>query len=413
MDTTPIFNHSDGGSKHSGYQGIASTHSKKDQEEHEDLNDLLDLGLDLDFETAYQIFSDLNDLGIGDHSSFHTDYESSFNFPSKTGGVNHLRRLTQIPSMLSEALDHNYRIPSPTTADPNTVPPQRPELRQTPSFNSLHGIQLPQPREPAINNSPVALPHRTQPLHPDAMAMAAPTFASLGDHNTTFPHLGTLPALRPQTIYSQNANYIPGGELLSTFESTAIEHFLDTLITNEPINDVNIVETENKTKQPIESSEQPTTPSVRSNSSSIIPEPQTESNDKIWTRNAEKVSVEDNNDASIKDNTSQNDSHLVDIDYIPSKIDIPDIRIDDSDIPPEAEKDPALLKKWKHVQVEKIRRDQTKILFNELVGLLRDGIDGHGKRVPKYLLLSGIVKDIKGLVSANRELEQIFQNMGG
>ena len=412
MDTTPIFNHSDGGSRHSSYQGIAHTHSKRNQGEHEDLNDLLDLGLDLDFETAYQIFSNSNDLGVGDHSSFHTDYESSFSFPSKSGGVNYSRHLAQIPSMLPEALDHNYHVLSSTTTDPNTVQSQRPELHQTSSFNSLHGIQLPQPREPAMNNASVSLPHRTQTLHYDTTATAAPSSASLEVHHTTFPHLGTLPVPRPQTIYNQNTNYVPGGELLSTFESTAIEHFLDTLITNEPINDINIVDTGNKTKQHRGCSEQPTTLSVRGISSSMIPEPQIGSEDKIRARDTEKVSVEDNGDTTVKD-VSRSESHLVDIDYIPPKIDIPDIRIDESDIPPEAEKDPALLKKWKHVQVEKIRRDQTKILFNELVGLLRDGIDGHGKRVPKYLLLSGIVKDIKGLVSANRELEQIFQNMGG
>lgn len=104
----------------------------------------------------------------------------------------------------------------------------------------------------------------------------------------------------------------------------------------------------------------------------------------------------------------------------PPTVEIPEITIADSDIPVEIRNDSGKVKKWKHVEIERIRRNQIKKTFDQLIGMTRYP-RGHGcnkivkpsgdKRVPKHTLLNYIVEDIRSILQANEKLEAVLKDI--
>lgn len=111
---------------------------------------------------------------------------------------------------------------------------------------------------------------------------------------------------------------------------------------------------------------------------------------------------------------------------------IPIVNIPDEIIPKEVKKDSAELRKWKHVYLEKQRRNTFKKEYDALIEMIRyprpewstlsknipkiEKVISHeyklpkkeGRRVPKHTLLNYIIEDIQLLLLANEELEQLY-----
>ncbi|AJV02770.1 CPA_1a_G0009900.mRNA.1.CDS.1 [Saccharomyces cerevisiae] len=96
--------------------------------------------------------------------------------------------------------------------------------------------------------------------------------------------------------------------------------------------------------------------------------------------------------------------------YNPPPFSVPEIRIPDSDIPANIEDDPVKVRKWKHVQMEKIRRINTKEAFERLIKSVRTPPKENGKRIPKHILLTCVMNDIKSIRSANEALQHILDD---
>lgn len=149
-------------------------------------------------------------------------------------------------------------------------------------------------------------------------------------------------------------------QLLSVYESNAIEHFLDSLVSQNNV---------------------------------------TGWDEQGWGREALSPPLED-------------------FSYHPPPVEIPEITLADSDIPPEIQDNPSKVKKWKHVEIERIRRNQIKKTFDQLIGMTRYP-RGHGhrvgkpssdKRIPKHTLLNFIVEDIRLILRANESLESLLRD---
>ncbi|SCV04420.1 LAMI_0H15984g1_1 [Lachancea mirantina] len=120
--------------------------------------------------------------------------------------------------------------------------------------------------------------------------------------------------------------------------------------------------------------------------------------------------------------------------YNPPAYSFPEFTVLDSEVPSDIKNNHEKVRKWKHVQLEKKRRNAIKEGFDTLTGLLRfprvsaeqsnqqgrksddrnkensketRSRNAREKRTPKYVLLSFIVEDIKLLEEANRELMEI------
>ncbi|SJM84096.1 uncharacterized protein ZBIST_1456 [Zygosaccharomyces bailii] len=114
-------------------------------------------------------------------------------------------------------------------------------------------------------------------------------------------------------------------------------------------------------------------------------------------------------------------SNSEDYSYHPPPVEIPEITLTDSDIPGEIRNNPRMVKKWKHVEIERIRRNQIKKTFDQLIGMTRYP-RGHGKtvgkphgdkRIPKHTLLNFIVEDIRLILQANQRLELLLRGSNG
>lgn len=236
--------------------------------------------------------------------------------------------------------------------------------------------------------------------------------------DNVFAHTGDLLNFKHTSVI--------GNELLSTLESSAIENFLDNLISgdgtdrkefsNQPPqeghfeqatqihNEINIQHNVTINSDPHFNhnniSHHPVQPSLHQTHQSHGP-PMTHSLPTV----EEKVSTLEfiNPPPEITKNMHNDE-------YNPPDLIFPDIRIEDDDIPPNVAQDIKLLKKWKHVEIEKLRRNHTKKMFDELTNMVRSTSEKKGKRVPKHLLLSNVVKDIRELMAVNQQLEQILHN---
>lgn len=177
------------------------------------------------------------------------------------------------------------------------------------------------------------------------------------------------------TGHSGDEQTLAKADLLSRYESSAIEHFLDSLIfQGNDIDASNIPEQHNKT-----------------------------------------VSM-----AELKvAKTTKPDPSSLDV-YVPPTVTIPQLSIREEDIPADIMQDPTRLRKWKHVESERLRRTSTKKIFDDLIAMTRYPRIGEtkitkpqtDKRVPKYTLLGFILEDLKMLLRANEELEDMLRKGG-
>ncbi|SCU90277.1 LADA_0F02960g1_1 [Lachancea dasiensis] len=125
--------------------------------------------------------------------------------------------------------------------------------------------------------------------------------------------------------------------------------------------------------------------------------------------------------------------------YQPAAIKSPDIVILDSEIPTDIRGDAAKCKRWKHVALEKKRRNAIKDYFDDLVKLIQfprsaideaqsfylinEKADAEGpakkkskdgklseKRIPKHVLLNYLLQDMDVLLTANQRMEAMLQS---
>lgn len=165
--------------------------------------------------------------------------------------------------------------------------------------------------------------------------------------------------------------------LLSRYESSAIEHFLDSLVFQDDAS---------------------TIPHQHNSTVSMA--------DLNVTKETEKE--------ESKYSTEVVSSLEV---YVPPVVEVPQLSIKDEDIPSDVLQDPARLRKWKHVESERLRRNSTKKIFDDLVAMTRYPRIGESKivkpqadkRVPKHTLLNYILEDLKMLLHANEELESLLR----
>ncbi|SCU86122.1 LANO_0C06810g1_1 [Lachancea nothofagi CBS 11611] len=126
------------------------------------------------------------------------------------------------------------------------------------------------------------------------------------------------------------------------------------------------------------------------------------------------------------------------VNYKPAQIKSPEITILDSEVPLDVRGDPAKRKKWKHVALEKKRRNAIKEFFDDLVELVQFprsvvqeaqkfhpvnwGLDVEhaggkkmkggkptDKRIPKHVLLNYLIEDMDVILRANRSLEAMLE----
>lgn len=222
-----------------------------------------------------------------------------------------------------------------------------------------------------------------QSEHEGTAEVSIPRIQSMHNAPSQVPYS----VLNAQKVHHNHVSTRP--ELLSTYESNAIEHFLDSLI---------------------------------SQNNSAAPKNQEE------TINMAELEIPDSSRGKeFIDQSSKNGkesvcptpfSYSLDA-YNPPIVEIPDISISDSEIPPTILSNPSQLKKWKHVEVERLRRNNTKRTFDELISMTRYPRGQNGKvskpatekRIPKHTLLNFIVEDMKSILQANEQLE-ILLNEG-
>ncbi|CCF56835.1 hypothetical protein KAFR_0B05400 [Kazachstania africana CBS 2517] len=301
-----------------------------------DLHDMFDLNTEIDFETAYQMLSNIENASpnyddkhlnfVSTRSHLHNDMSNMFDYPH-----GHLQGHFQEPQ------EQHHQ-------DSQLV-----HQRNGHYYNHRH----------QHNGHGHDYNHKHQlPLQHDLTSM-----------HSTAPY----------------ANGIAGDELLSTFETNAIEHFLDTLITNDKLDKQNS--------------------NSDSLNSTFVTNDVTRSPKKRQSQKAIATLVKE-----IPVHNEETPTHFEEK-YNPGTLLIPEIKIDDSKIPVEIMNDMNKVKKWKHVQVEKIRRNLSRDAFDELIALLsnRSTITVSTKRVPKHILLSYVIEDIRSIVNANKQLESMLQ----
>ncbi|SCU87186.1 LAFA_0E05248g1_1 [Lachancea sp. 'fantastica'] len=116
--------------------------------------------------------------------------------------------------------------------------------------------------------------------------------------------------------------------------------------------------------------------------------------------------------------------------YAPAILKSPEILVLDSEIPLEIRSDPTKRRKWRHVALEKKRRSAIKEYFDDLVELIHfprsappeiehkedDKTQGSrkkvkkeksaDKRIPKHVLLNYLIEDMNSILQANKKLEE-------
>lgn len=243
-------------------------------------------------------------------------------------------------------------------------------------------------------------------------------------------------------------------ELLSVNESHAIESFLDSLLTASPSKPINMSLLSPRTVSNIQSSgtgsisspnflfenQQLQQTDTRNYINKFASERKTAIHDAIKEELTPKHTPDSNVDVSedSKDNDVSDDGSSMELpmyksleSYEPVEPKIPLVEIPEGIIPPGLKKNTAELRKWKHVYLEKQRRNTFKQEYDALIGLIKyPRPDWHslksslpktkdvisldyklpkkeGKRVPKHTLLNYIIQDIQLLLLANEELEKL------
>lgn len=195
-----------------------------------------------------------------------------------------------------------------------------------------------------------------------------------------------------QSEHVRDSQALAKAELLSRYESSAIEHFLDSLIS----------QNDGLTAQDA--------PNQLHNETINMAELQMMKEDK-WEVQEEK--------SKVKTEISAHDETSLEV-YNPPVVEIPEFSVDDSEAPKEILDNPTRLRKWKHVETERLRRTNIKKVFDDLIGMTRyPRISDPAitkprteKRVPKHTLLNFILEDLQLIHRANEELEMMLKECG-
>ena len=397
-----------------------------------ELDNLLDLDADIDFETAYQLFSNFDnihdkniDIFTQDTNSPSQQYSNRADNLFKGGTHRLLTDPTHNQPNLGHSLTEQERIPNYSNdinhhenIHDRPVTATTPQLVTTPRLmdNALllqhqpngHSILSPSPMASpqffnthinAHNNHTQNLPPPQQHVHMNPMQNIVslknePIQNDINYDNTKH----TLNQFQSQSThellkhFKDSHNQRNNDTLLSTFESTAIENFLDSLVANQK-NDSQ--KHNGGSKSPLK----------HENHNNLMTVPLTDIIENESNLKPAKVTKFQDTAKSTLEDTSY---LTITNDYIPPKIDIPEITVADSEIPPNIANDEKKVKKWKHVQVDKARRNFTKQSFDDLTYMISKDIETTSKRVPKYILLNAIVDDIKDILKANHKLEQML-----
>ncbi|CUS25042.1 LAQU0S25e00584g1_1 [Lachancea quebecensis] len=207
--------------------------------------------------------------------------------------------------------------------------------------------------------------------------------------------------------------------LLSEFESTAIEHFLDSLVASDGKN--------------LKDSFSPTWDELPRG---VHQDPC----EKRPVHNQEPLSKLEsslNFHVGSGQQGSKERTSIASASYAPAIIKSPDITVSDSEVPANLQNDPIKRKQWKHVVLEKKRRNAIKVNFDDLIKLIRfprasvmasqeaqlkecslnEDVPrkklkpdrAPNKRIPKHVLLNYIIEDMELLSHANKSLEDMLE----
>lgn len=212
--------------------------------------------------------------------------------------------------------------------------------------------------------------------------------------------------------------------LLSVNESHAIENFLDSVLTSK--NDTN-----QNSKSDINAVD---------SDFSMVENEKNALSEKETLNNAVDLAETNKLADAGPDRRDEN------LQYMPVEVEFPEISIPQFEIPVKVLEDPEKLKKWKHVYLEKKRRDTIKDQFDHLVKKIRfprpdkfqvmnlrdnsrdkvlkieqetydksSKVDKIfkplGKRIPKHVMLNYIIEDIELLLLANKKLEDMVNSI--
>lgn len=375
------------------------------------LGSLLDMDLEgLDFETAYELINEKAELWDDSNDQFHMNLVDDSQF------FNHM---TVVPENASTGGEQHTNTDEEVDKVVNRDRAFQEEKDTKPAASQItHSVPSSRPQTPRN--------HIPSP------------FGAFGEHSGNSHNEG----------------------LLSVNESHAIEHFLDSLLTTSPSKASNAALFSPKLAQ-----------NFMRNAEHLGADPHTyifdhtelqttisrHFQDKSTTKQGERLDTkiaiaaspsheEKNNNVNSKDilkndNGSKGKSATIEPmilpifesyeQYKPIDPKIPIVEVPEHVIPEDISSDAAELRRWKHVYLEKQRRNTFKREYDELIGMIRYprpvwtevhknlpkskeiiSLDyklpkKEGKRITKHTLLNYIVQDIQLLLLANEELEQL------
>lgn len=221
-------------------------------------------------------------------------------------------------------------------------------------------------------------------------------------HHSPIPHTGYLNHTSQQASmgfdHALGPKLSPSSSgLLSTNESNAIEQFLDNLIS-----------------QDMMSSGTSVSPDVNPHTKSPKKQHRYIETNQRYMETAPRNHVRElpasiaqlpSEFSTAAEHQPTNSTH-----YSPPPFSVPEIKIPDSEIPANIGDDPVKIRKWKHVQMEKIRRVNTKEAFERLIKSVKTPPKENGKRIPKHILLTCVMNDIRSISNANETLQHILDN---
>ncbi|CAL9735107.1 hypothetical protein MOSE0_G07184 [Monosporozyma servazzii] len=429
-----------------------------------DVLDLPDLDTVIDFETAYQVLTDFDALhntktltsdqdhslnhpqthnaNFGDPHSFTHHQDQQYNMVPLNHHVDNVgspqAMMMALPSsdQLSPILNihtplHNTSSATTTNINNNNNNNNnmKHEMNALPS-QPIHSPMLTNDYELQLND----MSHANLPLMSNGITPNQQNFNQISTTlntesltNSHKPIKHTQHETTNQENLLQNHLFTHGfdDDLLSPFEANAIEKFLDNLIYNDVPNVNNINNNLSSNVVPSSKKKRMLT-RIKANSKITkdlpiskpiehIPLPSISIKKESLTP-ATTVSVASSTTTIASDspeNNVQKDPVIIDHEFIPQKIELPEISLDVMDYPDRLlhNTDSTQFKKWKHVEIEKMRRNQTKKTFDQLISMNNKHskqVNHSSKRVAKYSLLNQIKEDINNIIKVNQYLQDII-----
>ncbi|CCD27015.1 Ino2p NDAI_0J01230 [Naumovozyma dairenensis CBS 421] len=381
-----------------------------------DILDMFDLGLgnEMDFETAYKMLSSLDETLIP--SSHHT--------------TNNIHPHTiENASTLYDTLDENHKNYNNNYPHKFHIPEQPNDRHMKNDYNEM-GITF----DP-IDKYNQHITHLSNATSNNNTMSPAPIIhdhlPQLDHHHHHHQHQQLQQQQQQQQQQHHNVEVdnntiedpLHNLGLLSAFESNAIEDFLDNLVKNTQLG----TENDLTSKPIVQTHQQP---------SSHHMDFQSSLNKHFHSNAPNHLDIENsitNVDHGKKTLTSppklkDSSEELGEVmkgkeqetmigypskpsQYNPEPLILPEIMIPDDKIPTSIKDDARSVKKWRHVEIEKVRRTITKNAYDELIGMInKKSKTKSTKRIPKHTLLGIIVNDIKAIVSANDKLEKLIRH---